>query len=97
MRGLPFMELIRQIVFDTFPIKRTEDLTGPRLDAWAMVSAVAEKLRRCANFFYEEYGKTLQCILEQNLRCEKHESYSAFNQVFMASIMLRRPCLNFSN
>ena len=27
--GLPFTELIRQIVFDTFPIKRTEDLTGP--------------------------------------------------------------------
>ena len=96
MGGLPFTELIRQIVFDTFPIKWTEDLTGPRLDAWAMVCAMAEKLRRCEKK-YEEYGKTLQCIVEQNLKCEKHESYSAFNQEFMASIILRRPCLNYSN
>ena len=67
MGGLPFTELIRQIVFDTFPIKWTEDLTGPRLDAWEMVCAMAEELRWCANFFYEEYGKTLQCIVEKIL------------------------------
>ena len=57
MGGLPFTELIRQIVFDTFPIKRTEDLTGPRLDAWAMVCAMAEKMRRCANFFMKNMGR----------------------------------------
>ena len=57
MGGLPFTELIRQIVFDTFPIKRTEDLTGP-----SQTGCVGDGLRYgweivlVRQLVYEEYG-----------------------------------------